>query len=236
MAEPRTVTPEPAVQEPAPFPDALVDPLEVLRTGFQALEKAIHADKELIGDVDLILREHLGRPFTPDTISDLGYGLETCFGFDNARFLVDAIKDNDPGHLEFMQGTLKPATWRWLRRMMGVHGPALRRAYTVWNENPNGWSDASGRAFLDQVSGRWWISVQINKYDGAKLYLEDVPSSMLTLAQGIIGFACSIPEEYLRDLVPEDLQAKLKDYVDQLLAACQPPPEEGQADGANEPG
>jgi hypothetical protein len=222
--------------EPAQQPIAPNEPLEVLRAGLQALERAIHHDRELTGDVEMILREHLGGTFTADTVTDLGAGLETCSGNENARFLIDVIKDNSPGDLEFMRNTLKPATWRWLRRLMGVHGPALRRAYALWNENPNGWSDASGRAFYDEVGFRWWISVQINKYDGTKLFLEDVPSSLLTLARGIISFACSIPPDKLKDLVPEELQTGLKSEVDKLLAACNPPPTEEQQDGANKSG
>lgn len=217
---------------PAAVPSLTQEQLDEMDAIVAELQARFAGDAGLATDLEAILRKYLHRPITPATNQAMGWALEIAVGFDNARRLIDLLRSSDPEYLKALQRVATPELWQWLRRQFAVYGSDLQEAYTVWNENANGWKDANRRAVFDFVGQRWWVSLQINKYDGAIVFLEDTPRAMLVLASGIIDTLNSIPADQLREVLPSEGVADLQRVVARLGELTAPPDdEEATADG-----
>lgn len=214
-------------------PDSSDEARTEIRSIIGELQSKFNADSSLTGEIETILQEYLHRPITSTTTQLIGLALEICIGLDNARRLIELLRKNDPNHIEAIQACATPQMWQWLRHLLAIYGNDLQEAYSVWNENPNGWKGVDRRASFDFVGQRWWLSLTIPKYDGTSLFLEDSPQAMLILASGIVDTLTTIPPDQITKVIVSDALADFQKNADKLIELydAEPTTEEPANDG-----
>lgn len=199
-----TKVPAEELLEPAPLS---ADEIKLVVQGSQALQEALAEDSSLPTQIEVVIREHTRQEVTPATLRIVYEGLKLYLEDQALEYLLGILSNSDDArYVEQAQIQATPQMWTWLRRLIALYGSAIREAKATSNANPNSWRVVNRRAFFDTVTSTWGVSLEIVKYSGERLVLDEVPGSALFLADAIVDTLNSIPPEVAPDLLaPEDI-------------------------------
>ena len=198
--------------EPVPLS---ADEIKLVVQGSKALQEALAQDASLLTQIEVVIREHTRQEVTPATLRIVYEGLKLYLEDEALEYLLGIlINSDDPRYVEQAQIQATAQMWAWLRRLIALYGSAIREANTISNANPNSWRVVNRRAFFDAVTSAWGVSLEIVKYSGERLVLDEVPGSALLLADAIVDTLNSIPPEVAPDLLaPEDVSHFVENCV-----------------------
>ncbi|WP_420629899.1 hypothetical protein [Candidatus Leptofilum sp.] len=189
------------VDEVQPLPDYQIESIN-------ELQSAISDNAALISEIETIIREHLRPNPTGESIGKILGGLDLYLGEDPAYFLLHILRfSNDATYVQQVKSHCTESFWRILRRLVALYGVDVRRAYTLLNENPQSWDILNRHTYFDHLTNTWAISMEIVKYNGERLNLEETPGSALTLVRGILDMLMNVPAESAPDLIDKNYMA-----------------------------
>ncbi len=197
-----------AVEEPAEEAPLTADEIKLVVQGTQALQEAFSQDPSLMTQVEVVIREHTHGAIVPATMRIVYQGLKLFLEEEALDYLLGIlIHSDDARYVEQAQIQATAELWTWLRRLIALYGSKFQEADAIFNANPNAWRVVNRRAFYDAVTSTWGVSLEIEKYSGERLVLDEVPGSALLLAQAIVDTLINVPPEVAPDLLlPEEVQ------------------------------
>lgn len=162
------------------------------------------------------MRELFRKPVTPSTFGEIAVGLRNHIEFDDMAFLVAFLLSDDESVQKLYQENTSPETWNWLRLMLALYGEATKEAQTISGKNEDAWRVANRRVYFDTVTNQWGVTLEIIKYNGEKITLEETPRDALFLAEGIVNALNTVPPDAMAEesLIPrEDVRYFLADVI-----------------------
>lgn len=195
-------------------PPLASEQVEQIRQGFAALQSALDQDPGLPEELEALFRDHLRKGPTTNTIYALyaAVALYVADGGVDGLFAV-LTRSDDSRYADAARSQATAQAWACLRRLLALYGSEMREAYALSGENLGAWRELNRRVNYDAVSGKWSVSLEIVKYSGERLTLEETPNSALSLVIGIMDTLGSAPAQMAPDLVPVD-------SVEKLLRQC----------------
>ena len=100
---------------------------------------------------------------------------------------------------------------------MAVYGQEFRAAYTAYAENPDAWEMMNRHTYYDALIDRWSVSLEIIKYNGDRLALEESPASALGLVNGIADALNSVPSDIAPLLIEKEFVIETASLFLQLI-------------------
>jgi hypothetical protein len=192
--------------------------------GLDDLEKALAEESGLAAEMEALIDTYAAGQITYETITALYDGLVYYLDDPAIDFLLLLLTGApDAESLDKVREKAAPDTWRWLRRLLARYGRPLQEAYAVSGVNKDGWRWLNRRVYYDTVIGRWGVSLELIKFNGEKIILEETPTSALSLAQGIVDSLITIPADIASELMDEALLAQFLDDCDRLREIYIPP-------------
>lgn len=189
-------------QEPVPLS---AEEIKIVVQGTQALQQALSQDPSLTTQVEIVIREHTHAKLTATTMQALGDGLRLFLSEEALNYLLGILVNSDDArYLEQAEIQATPETWIWLRRLIALYSSKVQEANAIFGANPNAWRVINRRAFFDTVTLSWGVSLEIEKYNGDQLILDEVPGSALLLAQAIVDTLNNIPPEVAPDILTRE--------------------------------
>ena len=213
---------ETSTQESAAQPEVLEDESQFSEEELQdiqeikSLERVLKSDPTLKSDIETIMRELFRKPVTPSTFGEIAVGLRNHIEFDDMAFLVAFLLSDDESVQKLYQENTSPETWNWLRLMLALYGEATKEAQTISGKNEDAWRVANRRVYFDTVTNQWGVTLEIIKYNGEKITLEETPRDALFLAEGIVNALNTVPPDAMAEesLIPrEDVRYFLADVI-----------------------
>ena len=139
-------------------------------------------------ELEEILQHQLSVPITPDTgyrfVSALELlGDEQFSGF-MAGFLVYGDEDEELRDQLLSQVSIPLRSY--LRKLLAIYGPAATEAQILAGEHPDGWRDLRREVYRDVITDVWRVRLEIDRFGGQTVTLEETPSSVAVLTQGLI--------------------------------------------------
>ncbi|MEJ2211889.1 MAG: hypothetical protein P8129_23045 [Anaerolineae bacterium] len=192
-------TPMEELEEETPLS---AEQIKLVIQGTQALQQALAQDPSLATQIEIVLREHTHDTLTTNTMRVLYEGLKLFLPEEALDYLLGILIDGeDQRFIEQAQAQATPQTWIWLRRLLALYGSKVREANAIVNANPNAWRVVNRRAYYDAVTHTWGVSLEVEKYNGDRLSLDEVPGSALLLAEAIVDTLTNVPDEVAPDLL-----------------------------------
>lgn len=203
------------VEEPPELIPLTADEIKLVVQGNQALQEALAQDASLPTQIEVVIREHTRQEITPATLRIVYEGLKLYLEDQALEYLLGIlINSEDARYVEQAQIQAPAPMWTWLRRLIALYGSAIQEANAISNANLNSWRVLNRRAFFDAVIGTWGVSLEIVKYSGERLILDEIPGSALLLADAIVDTLNSIPDEVAPDLLtPEEVSRFMENCV-----------------------
>ena len=197
--------------------------LEIIAAGVNALYARLSQEEGLAAEVETVIREHLRSVITSDTFFKIFSGLELYLENESVVFLLENLRRGDEStYIEEVKNQCTEPMWNWLRRLLALYGADFRKAYSIGTENPNAWDTLNRRTYYDSLNETWNIFLEIVKYNGESLNIEETPRGALTLAYGIIDMLMNIPIDFAPDLIERDYLAQVYDQFGQLMERYAP--------------
>ncbi|MFN2225218.1 MAG: hypothetical protein ACK2UY_02905 [Anaerolineae bacterium] len=198
-------TVETPIQQPEEEVPLSAEEIKLVVKGTQALQQALGEDPSLMTQLEIVVREHTHNPLTGTTMRVLYEGLRLFLGEEALDYLLGIlINSDDARYVEQAEIQATPQTWTWLRRLIALYGSKIQEANAIFNANPNAWRVVNRRAFFDAVTHTWGVSLEIEKYNGDRLILEEIPGSALLLAEAIVDTLNNIPSEVAPELLTRE--------------------------------
>jgi hypothetical protein len=162
----------------------------------QILQRNLDENDDLMPEIESIIREHLRKEIATTTLPAIYQALQLLIDEGAAEHLLVLLACPDDKRIIELTRSLSTAeTWHWLRHLLAVYGAALQEGYTISGQNLNGWRQLNRRAYYDGVTDSWGVMLEIVKYNGDRLSLEETPYTALNLAWGIIDTVKSVPPD-----------------------------------------
>ncbi|GJM39967.1 MAG: hypothetical protein DHS20C20_02490 [Ardenticatenaceae bacterium] len=196
-----------ATNELPPLPEA---DLEAIAQGVNLLFAQLSGEEGLAGEVEAVIREHLRTAVTTDTFLKIYGGLELYLEEDAVVFLLENLRRGDDAtYIAHVKIQCAEPLWHWLRRQVALYGADFRKAYTIGTEKPDAWETLNRRTYYDSLNGTWVTFLEVVKYNGERLTIEETPRGALTLAYGVIDMLKNIPADFAPDLIERDYLAQV---------------------------
>ena len=213
------------IQEPQPGTETLEAPpqldeeqLEMIAQGKLKLQQELDQDADLMTEIEAVLGEHLHAALSPATLQTISEGLELYLDPPGAQYLLALLLNSDDArYREAAKAGASPRTWRALRRLLALYGSSMREANSLVNVNEQGWKAMNRHVYYDVLAGRWSIALEILKTNNDRLYLDETPDSILTLANGILDTLTSVPEYVAPQLFSADTIKQLTELSERLM-------------------
>lgn len=190
-----------------PLPE---DEMQIIIRGVNVLQSSFSENAALSSEIETVIREHLRTAVTSDTFYKIISGLELYLDTDTVVFLLESLRrSGEPSYLEQVKTQCTEPLWSWLRHLIALYGFDFGKAYSAGTENPNAWDILNRHTYYDSLTDAWSISLEIVKYNGENLAIEETPRGALTLAQGIIDMLLTIPAEAAPYLIESE-------YLDEI--------------------
>ncbi|WP_420641820.1 hypothetical protein [Candidatus Leptofilum sp.] len=208
------------VDEVPPLPDYQIEPIN-------KLQSELSDNAALASEVEMILREHLRPKPAGESIGKILAGLNLYLDEDPAYFLLHILRfSNDIAYIQQVKTLCNDSFWSLLRRFIALFAEDVRKAYTLLNENPNAWDILNRHTFFDHLTNTWVMSMEVVKYNGERLALEETPGSALTLVRGILDMLLNVPAESAPELIDKNYMSDtlhqfytfINHYAPELLA------------------
>lgn len=173
-----------------------------------ALQSIFNANAALSSEIEMVIREHLHPNPATDSFGKILSSLELYLGEDPAYFLLHLLRfSNDAPYIQQVKAECDEPFWHSLRRLIALFADSVRKAYTLFNENPNAWDILNRHTYFDHLTNNWHMSLEIVKYNGERLSLEETPGGALTLVRGILDMLVNVPAENAPELIDKDYLA-----------------------------
>lgn len=183
---------------------------EEIAHGANALYAQLSTEEGLAVEVETVIREHLRTAVTTDTFFKIYSGLELYLGEDTAVFLLENLRRSDEAtYIAHLKNQCAEALWHWLRRLLALYGADFRKAYSIGTEKPDAWDTLNRHTYYDSLNESWIIFLEIVKYNGDRLKMEETPRGALTLAYGIIDMLMNIPQDHAQGLIEKEYLAQV---------------------------
>ncbi len=182
------------------------DQVRAIAEGIDGLQAKLAEDTALQLEIENVIREHLRTAVNAQTVEKIYAGLELYLDADSASFLLDIL--NDSPFLEQVKSHSSAQLWSWLRRMLALYAYDFRKAYQIFSESPNAWDILNRHTYYDALIDMWIISLEIVKYNGERLALEESPASALGLVNGIVDTLTSMPPDIAPKLIDKGYLAE----------------------------
>jgi hypothetical protein len=198
--------------------------------------QALEQNAGVLPEIEMMLREQLRKGITSTTLEALFAGLGFYLEADAVVSLLTILtRGDDAAFIAQVKAQASAQTWDWLRRLLALYGRDLQEAHYVSGEHPESWREIDRHVYYNALSGKWSIHLDILKYSGAHLLLEESPHSALSLARGIVETLNSVPPEAATGLIQADAVQRFADVVTQFFAvyapgAAEPPEKAVQGD------
>lgn len=180
------------------------DELQEIIEGARALEEILSKEPTLKKDIEAILREQAKQPINSSTLGIIARGLNLYIDYaDMANLVAFLISEDENIQKEFKAHTSEE-NWNWLRRMLALYGAPLKEAELISEKNDHAWRVVNRRVNFDTVTKEWGATIEIVKYNGERITLEDTLGGILYLADGIINALNTVPAESALDLISRD--------------------------------
>ena len=153
-----------------------------------------------------IVEERLRGGVNTETGGMLFNSLVLYAGEDVANFLLMLLARgvDDPELLAQVESHLDGEVRASVRTLLALYGSAVKEAYLLGGENPNGWRDIKRQVYYDLMSSQWRITFEIIKRNRERTVYEEDPTSLLVLADAILDTLNGIPADVAPDVVTPD--------------------------------
>ena len=213
-------------------PEITAEEREQIERGASHLRQFLQADPGAKAAIDRALRQHLQGGVTIETWQHILNGLTVIAGEEVTHFLLLSILSLDelldpagPHYLALVERHVGPETWSYLRSLMGLYGDEIKLAYEFLGQNAEGWRLVNRRVFYDHLAESWRFTLEIVKYNGNHVALDETPSSATVLCQAILDGLSAVPSEVAQEAIDrqvvEDLAGAfytfLQTYAPDLL-------------------
>jgi len=206
---------QPEQESPEALPPLTAEQIKEIIQGNLALQEALDQDPTVMTELETVIHEHTRKGITPTTGGAIYQGLELYLDTESVEYLLGVLAlSDDPRYIEQAKAHAAPQTWSWLRRLLALYGSDLREATALSGVNVNAWRTVNRRAYYDAVSGRWGATLEIIKYNGERLFLDETLGSALILAQGIVDTLNSMPPEVAPEVIDRET---IKAFIEQCL-------------------
>ena len=186
--------------------------------GVNDLYAKLSGEEGLAAEIETVIREHLRTAVTKDTFFKIYSGLELYLDEDTAVFLLENLRRSDePIYVAHLKNQCAEPLWNWLRRIIALYGADFKKAYSIGTEKPDSWDTLNRRTYYDSLNETWVTFLEIVKYNGERLTVEETPRGILTLAYGIIDMLMNIPPDFAPDLIERDYLAQVYYQFGQLM-------------------
>ncbi|MEZ4591063.1 MAG: hypothetical protein R3D55_07960 [Chloroflexota bacterium] len=197
------------IPEPLPLPD---EQAQV----FDALQLNLADTAGLATDIEMVIREHLRTAVSPDTFFKIISGLELYLDENTVFYLLEALRrSNETLEMEAIKAHCSGQFWLWLRQLIALYAVDFRKAYAMAVENPHAWDKLNRFTYYDPLNKTWKLSLEIVKYNGDKLTLEETPASAIALVYGLVDMFMNVSPNDAPEQINRDYLANL--YLRQLL-------------------
>jgi len=197
--------------------------IQLIVNGVDTLHTKLSEDAALATEIEAVIQEHLRRNVTSDTFYKIINGLELYLDEDTVFFLLEAIRrSNEPSRIDAIKSQSSDPFWNWLRRLIALYAFDFRKAYTAATENPHAWDVLNRHTYYDSLSSAWIIAMEIIKYNGESLAIEETPAGAFTLLYGIVDMLRNVSAEDAPDLVNRGYLADLVAEFHQLIGLYAP--------------
>jgi hypothetical protein len=191
------------------------DELQEIIEGARALEEILSKEPVLKTDIETIIREQAKQPITSSTLGLISRGLNLYIDFTDMAYLVAFLISEDENVQKEYKAHTSEENWNWLRRMLALYGAQLKEAEAISEKDDHAWRVFYRRVYFDTVINEWGVTIEIVKYNGERITLEDTLGGILFLADGIVNALNTVPPEAALDLIPrEDIERVLADVID----------------------
>lgn len=193
----------PLQMESSPPPPAEAEDEEAqIQKDATLLLQFLQADPTAKAHIDRTIRQHLQDGIGMETWGNILNGLTLCAGEDVTRLVLMVLLSADelvnPDSAEYLPRVEKyvgAEVWSYLRNLLGLYSAGVKEAYALAGENPQAWRVINRRVFYDELAERWQVTFEIVKYNGDRFYLEETPTSAITLCSAIVDALNFVPEE-----------------------------------------
>ncbi len=190
---------------------------------FDVLQINLAETAGLATDIEMVIREHLRTAVSTDTFYKILSGLELYLDENTVFYLLEALRrSNEPMEMDAIKAHCTEQFWLWLRRLIALYAVDYRKAYALAIENPNAWDKLNRYTYYDPLNKAWKLSLEIVKYNGDKLALEETPAGAIALAYGIVDMMMNVSPEDAPQLINRDYLANLFSQFRQLLGLYAP--------------
>ena len=184
--------------------------LEAITQGVHLLFTKLSEEEGLANEVEIVIREHLQTAVTKDTFLTIYNGLELYLEEDAVVFLLENLRrGDDSDYIANVKHKCPEPLWSWLRRQVALYGAAFRKAYLIGTEKPDAWETLNRRTYYDSFNETWVTFMEIIKYNGDRLAIEETPRGALTLAYGVIDMLMQVPPDFAPDLIDKAYLAQV---------------------------
>ena len=190
---------------------------------FDALQINLADTPGLATDVEMVIRDHLRTAVSPDTFYKIISGLELYLDENTVFYLLEALRrSNETVETEAIKAHCSEQFWLWLRRLIALYAVDFRKAYALSVENPNAWDKLNRSTYYDPLNKAWKLAIEIVKYNGDKLALEETPAGAIALVYGLVDMLMNVSPEDAPEQINRDYLANLFNQFRQLLGLYAP--------------
>ena len=185
---------------------------------FDALQLNLADTAGLAADIEMVIREHLRTAVSTDTFYKIISGLEIYLDENTVFYLLEALRrSNEQMELDAIKAHCSEQFWLWLRRLIALYAVDFRKAYAMSVENPNAWDKLNRYTYYDPLNKTWKLSIEIVKYNGDKLTLEETPASAIALVYGLVDMFMNVSPSDAAEQINRDYLANLFGQFRQLM-------------------
>lgn len=199
-AQEATVEPE-ILDDVSPISE---DELQEIIEGSRALEEILSKEPALKTDIETIIREQIKQPITSSTLGIIARGLNLYIDFTDMAHLVMFLISEDENVQKEYKAHTSEENWNWLRRMLALYGAQIKEAEVISEKNDHAWRVVNRRVYFDTVTNEWGVTIEIVKYNGERITLDETLEGILYLADGIVNALNTVPAESALDLISRD--------------------------------
>jgi hypothetical protein len=190
------------------------DELKEISEGIPLIEELLAQEPSLKADIETVIREHIRKPITISTLGVLASGLSHYMDYTIMDYLLRILTGSE-NYIKEVEKLTSRQTWKWLRYLMATYGVELNEARTISGQNEDSWREIFRHVNFDTVTKNWTVTLEIRKYNGEKMVLNETVPGALSLAWSIIAALNTIPPEVAPELVDRDsISTFLADVVE----------------------
>lgn len=171
--------------------------------------------------VSKIIDYHLKDGVNDKTFESIKTGLEILLGTEAGRFTVAALSMNSNNFFDSLCGEIeemdltKPLIF--LRHLTALYGSKVDDAYSLISEISDDWQNGYVDLYCKGENEAWYIDMDLQKYNGERIYLRMPPHSAFDLAQALVKEMGKLPKESVDMEIIEEFRDETEDFKKKFL-------------------